>query len=245
MTAQVERTKLIGLAKKWLKAQRSPADIVEQMVIKGQPRGDAEAITYEARLDLHDDNPFHWQKPERPTPPRVTGEAPPSSLVPPPINRAKIAAAQQKLKENDRSIVTTAKLTAAADRLKAALTKEELEGFNKNIRLKSGGLTYDDLAFVGLIHFESVTYNGQDDPDFRNTSPFWRIQEASVEFGYRKRPFDERQVRWALDILASLDITEEVRKAKRIPGQKGIAGVWSLTTHPYWTDVFTPPERRS
>jgi hypothetical protein len=152
--------------------------------------------------------------------------------------KAKHARTRKKLIENDNTaMITDTLLNRLETRLREEMPEDELEQYNVALRAKSGSLTYRDIAAIAIIHRESVRHNAN------GQCPFSRYTRMSAKCEKIGHTFDNRQVRYALDILSVLDFTAQV--APHAQGhfdkdgkyQKGTAGAWTLIPG-VWDDVF-------
>jgi hypothetical protein len=156
---------------------------------------------------------------------------------------ATIQTAAKRLVDRDTSLTVPANhLERFEAALREVMTDNDLEVFNKALRERSGGLTWAEIALVGCVHRMSVTGNGKHGENFKGTSPFKRMALASVSVLKRESPLDNRQIRYALDILSAMNFTTEVDAAvhtydaDRKAGNK--AGVWIINPNPFWDAVF-------
>lgn len=158
--------------------------------------------------------------------------------------KAKLAAARQQFVANDRSGFVTEPLL---DRMTAAIRElfdnDDLMEWNVDLRKKTGAITHRDIAFIGIVHRQSVTDNGTKDARLAGTSPFKRCAEASTKFGYRDAAFCNRQIRAALTILETLGFTQQIEQAKhsyhRASGEVNTAGKYTISTAPEWASIFS------
>jgi hypothetical protein len=129
---------------------------------------------------------------------------------------ARLAAANKHFREHDTGLTIP---VAHLDRLESILIDQIpqsiLDEGNDNLRLKSSPVSFRDIAFVALVHRDSVLNNGKAENRFRNTSPYARITKASTALGYREKPLDNRQVAYCLTLLTALGFTTPIEAAIR------------------------------
>ena len=148
----------------------------------------------------------------------------------------------QELVDNDPSnIVREHWLDAMESNLRAILSEKALAKVNAELaRHKQGPLTYRDLAWIGVIHRNSVLTNGLEEEKYRHTSPVSRFHDQATRTGYRDKAFDSRQIRYALTLLVKATFTSctaaEVYKGKNHPDNR--AARWELSEDRIWTDIF-------
>jgi hypothetical protein len=157
--------------------------------------------------------------------------------------RAKFARKKKQLVEQDTAVAIPAE---QLDRMEAVIRslmdQDILDDYNEDLKKKSGTITFRDIAFIGCVHYLSVSSNGQADPrhNFSATSPMKRISKASVSFNYRQTPFDNRQIRYALEILSVLNFTREVEAAVYWgpKDKRNRAAKWSVCFDEAFNGVF-------
>ena len=133
----------------------------------------------------------------------------------------------------------TKRVTAAAEALARYITPQIMDAANAQLRRQSvGEITVQDIAFIGLVHWDSVTADKA--PEIRRTSPAARIQRAAVKFGYRPTPFHLSQIAMARKLLSTLGITRQTESAIHYHGgdQRNRAAIWTVTDNKEWYSVF-------
>jgi hypothetical protein len=184
-------------------------------------------------VEVHSDDVVNLSVEEHSETPKITEQ--PQQIALSPQYLAGLEALRQELAEGGgENFIDTDLIDRFTGLVEGKVPAPHLDAFNADLKKAKGGtLTHADIAFIGCVHRRSILEN-------RGESPFKRIKESVVKFGFRDRPFDDRQVRYALMILSHAGFTKQVAESvyNHKDKSKSRAGVWELIDDPYWTDAF-------